>query len=176
MPRTSAGRHATAAVEPLASRMQNGTHERAPEWPFIVSGPVSWASSQASRNVMLANKSRDTQPELAVRRILHAHGLRYRVDARPEQTLRRRADIVFTRKRIAIFIDGCFWHKCPDHYVAPKTNADFWRSKITSNARRDEETSEILEHCGWTVLRYWCHEDPKLVAAMIESIVRETRV
>jgi DNA mismatch endonuclease, patch repair protein len=87
----------------------------------------SWASSAATRASMLANRSRDTGPELAVRRRIHAMGLRYRVNARRVPTLRRTADLVFTRKRVAVFVDGCFWHGCLGHHSQPRANADFWR-------------------------------------------------
>lgn len=116
---------------------------------------------------MRANRGRDTQPELAVRRILHAKGLRYRVDVRPDPTIRRRADIVFRRKRVAVFIDGCYWHGCPDHFVMPKSNTDYWSQKIGRNRERDAETTQALTECGWKVLRFWEHEDPTAVAGRI---------
>lgn len=115
---------------------------------------TSWASSERVRRSMVANRGRDTGPELAVRRILHAKGLRYRVDFAPLGG-RRRADIVFTRQRTVIFIDGCFWHGCPDHYTAPVRNAHFWADKVQSNTRRDAETTESLEKAGWVALRFW---------------------
>ena len=121
---------------------------------------------------MQANKSRDTSAELKVRTLLHKHGLRYRVDIRPEPELRRRADIVFTKARIAIFIDGCFWHGCPDHYVEPKTNASYWKQKISGNVTRDLETTAQLERRGWTVLRFWSHTPSIDAATKIESAVR----
>ncbi|WP_415296883.1 hypothetical protein [Cellulosimicrobium sp. SJTW-1] len=86
---------------------------------------------------MQAIRRRDTKPELAVRRVLHARGLRYRVDFAPLPGLRRRADIVFTRARVAVFIDGCFWHGCPEHgQQAFKRNIDYWPSKIAGNVAR----------------------------------------
>src|SRR4051812_383393 len=93
----------------------------------------SWASSPASRAVMRANRRRDTAPEMAVRRLVHAAGLRYLVDARPLVGLNRRADLVFTRVKVAVFIDGCYWHGCPEHGTAAKTNAAYWSSKISGN-------------------------------------------
>ncbi len=108
----------------------------------------SWASTPSSRASMQANRGRDTAPELAVRRRLHAMGLRYRVSARPVQNLRRTADIVFTRARIAVFIDGCFWHGCPEHYQAPVRNGDFWLAKRTRNRERDAETDAALTAAG----------------------------
>lgn len=132
---------------------------------------ASWASSAGTRKSMLGNKRRDTKPELAVRRLLHARGLRYRVDMRPEPDLPRRADILFTRKRVAVFIDGCYWHGCPEHYTAPKTNADFWRAKVDRNRQRDLDTTMVLQDRGWLVLRFWTHEEPSLAAEAIAVAV-----
>lgn len=120
---------------------------------------------------MQRNRGRDTSPELAVRRLLHAAGLRYRVDFAPLGG-RRRADIVFTRKRIAVFIDGCFWHGCPIHATRPKANADYWGPKLDRNIERDLETTASLESAGWTVLRFWEHEAPTDVAETISKAVR----
>jgi DNA mismatch endonuclease (patch repair protein) len=75
--------------------------------------------------------------------------------------------VVFTKKRVAVFIDGCFWHGCPEHYVPPKTRAEFWQAKITGNVERDIETTRRLTEAGWSVLRYWEHQDPESVAADI---------
>ena len=115
---------------------------------------------------MQANRARDTSPELAVRRLLHAAGLRYRVDYAPLGG-RRRADIVFTRQRIAVYIDGCFWHGCPDHGTLPKTNTDYWLPKLQRNVERDGETDTLLTEAGWTALRFWEHETASTVAGMI---------
>lgn len=120
---------------------------------------------------MRANKGKDTRPELAVRRSLHAMGLRYRVNARPIPSVRRTADVVFTKQHIVVFIDGCFWHKCPKHYTVPKANADYWRDKVEGNRKRDEETNRVLRDAGWTVLRFWEHEDPDGVAARVYKAV-----
>lgn len=122
---------------------------------------------------MRANRSRDTKPELAVRRILHARGLRYRVAYRPLADVRRTADLAFTRQKLAVFIDGCFWHSCPEHFWAPKTNTEYWQPKIAANARRDADTTERLTQAGWTVLRVWEHEDPVAVADKVQAAVRE---
>lgn len=118
---------------------------------------------------MRGNKRKDTAPELAVRRRLHAMGLRYRIDHPPVPGLRRRADIVFTRRRIAVFIDGCFWHSCPLHATTPKQNAEYWLPKLATNVERDRDTDARLTAAGWTVLRYWEHEAPELIAAEIRS-------
>ena len=127
----------------------------------------SWASSDAARLTMRANRRRDTKPELLVRRLLHAHGLRYRVDLAITDDKRRRVDVVFTRARIAVFIDGCFWHGCPEHFIPPKTNQGYWKPKIDGNTRRDLSTTADLTDRGWLVLRYWEHEDPSAVAKSI---------
>ncbi len=116
---------------------------------------------------MVANRRRDTQPELKVRRILHARGLRYQVDSRPSASVRSRADIVFTRRRIAVFIDGCFWHSCPLHATQPVTNSDYWAPKLARNAMRDQAVTQALKAEGWTVLRFWEHEDPVAVASFV---------
>ena len=123
---------------------------------------------------MLGNRSRDTQPELLVRRALHARGLRFRVDLRPEPTLRTRADIVFTRRRIAVYIDGCFWHGCPLHGTSPKANADYWTPKLARNVERDREATVALEALGWIVLRFWSHEPVDEVVARIAARVTAT--
>lgn len=138
-------------------------------------GERSWASSEHARRTMQANRRRDTEPELRVRRIIHRRGLRYRVDFRPVPGIRSRADIVFTRARIAVYIDGCFWHGCPLHSVSPKTNASYWGPKIEGNVTRDRVTSAGLREAGWRVLRFWEHEDPHDVAAQIEAEVRSTQ-
>ena len=135
---------------------------------------ASWASSDAVRRSMQGNRSRDTSPELAVRRLLHAAGLRYRVNIRPLKSLRRTADVVFTRRKIAVFIDGCFWHGCPDHYVIPKTNVHYWSPKIETNLARDADTSAQLREAGWTVLRFWEHQAAADVAALVIAAVGDS--
>ena len=112
---------------------------------------------------MLANRSRDTKPELLVRSLLHERGLRYRVNQRPLPELRRTADIVFRKARVAVFLDGCFWHGCPEHYRQPSTNTRYWSDKVEGNRRRDLETDACLAEAGWTVLRHWEHEDPDFI-------------
>ena len=115
---------------------------------------------------MRSNRGRDTKPEIEVRRLLHAAGLRYRVDFAPLGG-RRRADIVFTRKRVAVFVDGCFWHGCPQHATLPKLNADYWLPKLRRNVERDRETDAALKAAGWTVLRFWEHQAPETVASTV---------
>ncbi|WP_279382965.1 very short patch repair endonuclease [Streptomyces sp. FH025] len=137
--------------------------------------PESKASSLEVRASMRANRSKDTGPELALRRLLYQRGLRYRVDARPLAEVRRRADVVFPRDRLAVFVDGCFWHGCPEHYRASTKNADFWREKIDGNRVRDGETNRKLLDAGWTVVRVWEHDDPAEAAEKIVLLLRERR-
>jgi DNA mismatch endonuclease (patch repair protein) len=108
---------------------------------------------------MRAARSRDTAPELALRSALHAKGLRYTIAQRPVLQLNRKADIVFRSARVAVFVDGCFWHGCPFHGTASKANADFWRKKIQANRARDLDTNRRLRSAGWIVVRVWEHED-----------------
>lgn len=132
----------------------------------------SWASSPGRRRNMQANRSQNTKPELEVRRALHRLGLRYRVGIAPESSLRRRADIVFTRTRIAVFIDGCFWHGCPVHGRSSfNHNAEYWPAKIAANVARDADTNAQLVQAGWRVLRYWEHENADEVATAIQRAV-----
>lgn len=123
----------------------------------------------AVRRRMRATPQRNTSAELAVRRLLHSHGYRYRVNLSPIAGLRSRADIVFTKHKIAIYIDGCFWHACPLHASWPKKNPQFWKSKIQENIRRDHRVQQELINSGWTVLRFWEHESPQLVVTRIEN-------
>ncbi|MEU9268656.1 very short patch repair endonuclease [Streptomyces sp. NPDC048251] len=131
----------------------------------------SWASSAAVRASMRGNKSRDTVPEKALRSLLHRRGLRYKVSARPVPELRRTADVVFTRARVAVFVDGCFWHGCPEHLRPARTNSDFWFDKIEANRLRDAETDRILAEQGWDVVRIWEHEDMESAAERVAVLI-----
>lgn len=139
------------------------------------SGTESWASSPSVRAVMRGNRARDTVPELKVRRLLHAMGCRYLVDAAPIKGSRRRADLVFRGPRVAVFIDGCFWHSCPNHGMTPRTNTRFWSDKLRRNRERDAETNRLLAEAGWLPLRFWEHQDPAEVAAAVANVVRRRR-
>lgn len=121
---------------------------------------------------MQANRSRDTTPELTLRRLIHADGLRYRVSARPLKDVRRTADLVFRPAKVAVFVDGCFWHCCPQHGTQPATNSDYWQPKLARNVERDRETDRLLAAAGWLSIRVWEHED--LVKAA-RRVVRTTR-
>jgi len=104
---------------------------------------------------------------MLVRQLLHARGVRYRVDARPEPDLRCKADIIWRALRLIVFIDGCFWHGCPDHATMPRANSEWWARKLSENVRRDRRTDSELAARGWTVLRFWEHEEPAEVADAI---------
>jgi DNA mismatch endonuclease (patch repair protein) len=112
-------------------------------------------------------RQKGTRCEVELRRALHARGLRYRLQVPLLTKPRRVADIVFTRRKLAIFVDGCFWHGCPEHGTRPKSNADFWRDKIETNKRRDLDTNRRLTEAGWRVLRIWEHEDAEEAADRI---------
>ncbi|WP_435240539.1 very short patch repair endonuclease [Streptomyces cucumeris] len=135
----------------------------------------SWASSEARRRNMQAIRSRDTKPEKLIRRLVHAQGLRYRVSARPLPDLRRTADMVFRPAKVAVFIDGCYWHGCPEHYVAPRTNPGYWSGKVAGNIDRDRDTDRRLAEAGWTVLRFWEHESADSCALAIAATVTKLR-
>ncbi len=115
---------------------------------------------------------RDTQPELALRRALHARGFRYRVDWALPGMPRRRADIAFPRRRVAVFVDGCFWHSCPVHKTVPATNSRWWVEKLAKNVNRDRGTDEHLRSMGWTVLRFWEHEPLNDVLTRVEAALQ----
>lgn len=132
-------------------------------------------TSDAARQRMVRQARRDTAPELAIRSQLHAGGLRYRVGVKPLPSLRRTADIVFTRARVAVFVDGCFWHQCPNHSRAAKSNANWWSAKLARNVARDRETDRVLEEAGWSVIRVWEHEAPATAASLIADLVQARR-
>ena len=126
------------------------------------------ASSESVRRRMQATRSIDTPPEVALRSELHRLGLRFRLHRELIPGFRRKVDIVFFRARVAVFVDGCFWHGCPLHGTLPKsTHRDFWAEKIDRNRRRDRDTNRRLETLGWLVIRVWEHEKPKAAAEYI---------
>jgi DNA mismatch endonuclease (patch repair protein) len=122
---------------------------------------------------MRATGRRDTAPERALRSALFKAGVRYRVDCSPLPGTRRRADLVVSRARIAVYVDGCFWHGCPEHGTWPKANADWWRRKIEANKRRDAETDAALRAAGWEPIRVWEHEDPADAARYVAGRIKE---
>lgn len=134
--------------------------------PTFASPPVS----AAARSTMLANRGRDTVPERAIRSRVHRAGLRYRVDAPLPFDRRRRADLVFTRVGLYVFVDGCFWHGCPEHFIIPKTRTEFWVAKIESNRRRDRDTDARLRQLGLTSLRIWEHTPPDAACELVLAV------
>lgn len=125
----------------------------------------------ATRRRMQKTPRRDTTLELALRQALHRRGLRYRLHRRPVPELRREADIVFRRSRIAVFVDSCFWHRCPKHYSEPKANAAWWDAKTRRTAARDRDTDARLRQAGWRSVRVWEHDDFEQAADKIEQLV-----
>ena len=132
------------------------------------------ASSEVIRVRMATTKRRDTKPELLLRSALHRKGLRFFVD-RTINGGRRRVDIVFQTERVAIYVDGCFWHSCPKHGSVPKRNTRWWLDKLAANRKRDQNTDATLRADGWTVLRFWEHDDPDEAAEQIYRVVTEIR-
>ena len=121
---------------------------------------------------MQANRRRDTAPELALRRELHRRGRRYFVDRAPLRGLRRRADLVFPRYRVAVYVDGCFWHSCPEHGTIPKSNTAWWKAKLDANRARDHDTDQRLRDAGWTPIRIWEHRGVAEAASEVEQALR----
>jgi len=140
-------------------------------WQPVLLPPAPPASSDAVRRVLQRNGRRDTAPELALRRELHALGLRFLVDATPARTSRRRrADVVLRGSRIAVHVHGCFWHRCPEHFHAPKANADWWQQKFDSIVARDADTDLQLRAAGWLPVVVWQHEDMPSAALGIQEL------
>lgn len=131
------------------------------------------AAHGSARNVMRANRRRDTKPEVRLRSVLHRRGLRFRKDAPVSTDLRTvRVDIVFPRQRVAVFVDGCFWHCCPVHGTRPRTNGSYWQAKLDRNVSRDDSVNDALQRAGWNVIRIWEHENADEAAAVIEEVLR----
>ena len=137
--------------------------------------PGPTPASDVVRLRMQQQRRRDTRPEMALRRALHAAGLRYRVERPVLPGMRRRADIVFGPAKVAVFVDGCFWHLCPEHATSPKANADWWRQKLERNWERDRDTDRLLLEQGWLPVRVWEHEDMVEAAVRIAALVRDRR-
>lgn len=134
------------------------------------------ATSPAARKVMQGNRSQDTRPEVALRSALHRRGLRFRKHRRALAALACRPDVVFPRERVAVFLDGCFWHGCASHGVLPRANRAYWEAKVRVNRERDRRNDSALAAHGWLVVRVWEHEDPEAGANAVEEVVRRRRV
>lgn len=118
-------------------------------------------------------RTRDTGPERTLRSLLHRQGLRFRVNSHVTGPPRTYVDVLFRSAQVAVFVDGCFWHGCPEHASWPKANARWWREKIAKTRQRDAETTRRLTEEGWLVIRVWEHEDPAEAAHTIAAVVRE---
>jgi len=129
-------------------------------------------TDEGTRLRMSRQRSRDTDPERVLRSLLHRMGLRFRVHRRPVAGVRREADLVFATARVAVFVDGCFWHRCPEHATFPKNNGPWWEAKLAANAARDADTDRRLAEAGWHVVRVWEHEEAAGAAARVAKVVR----
>lgn len=137
--------------------------------------PYPEPTSSAATRVGKGNRRSGTKPEVALRSNLHRRGLRFRKDFPVRVGTGRpvRPDIVFTRARVAVFVDGCFWHGCPEHQVIPKSNHDYWVPKLRRNADRDREVDQALTVAGWQVIRIWEHEPDDVAADRVEEAVKQ---
>jgi DNA mismatch endonuclease (patch repair protein) len=125
---------------------------------------------------MAETRQRDTPAELALRSRLHRLGLRYRLNVRLKGLASRaRPDVVFPSEKVVVYVDGCFWHSCPEHATVPKSNAEWWIDKLKANRRRDSRHTAELKACGWEVLRFWEHEDPAVAALIVQQTVLSRR-
>lgn len=131
-------------------------------------------SSPAALHRMKAVRRSRTKPEKLLCKALDELGLTYETDAQPLPESARKADILFRQGRVAVFVDGCFWHGCPLHGTQAKANAGFWREKIERNRERDTDTNRRLIEAGWIVVRIWEHDDPASAASKIQQILRNT--
>jgi DNA mismatch endonuclease (patch repair protein) len=165
----AAGAAAAAAADAAAAAADEsrGQASARPAYPH---------PSSAGRSAnMKANRRADTKPELALRRALHGRGYRYRKDYRLDLAagVRVRPDIVFTARKVAVFVDGCFWHCCPEHGSQPASNTWYWEPKLRRNVDRDRAADAALGQAGWTVVRFWEHESiESAVAAVVEVLAR----
>ncbi len=146
----------------ISDRLQ-ATPQPVPPHPGASTAAISLRMSRARR--------RDTAPEIALRKLLHARGLRYRVAYPVPGQRRRTIDIAFTRQKLAVFVDGCFWHGCPEHGTSPRANSEWWRRKLEANHARDLDTDAMLRDRGWTVLRIWEHEEADRAAAKVRTVL-----
>lgn len=129
------------------------------------------AISKAVSGAMRSMPEHSTGPEMAVRRLLFANGLRYRVQYPVPGARRRSIDIAFPGKKVAVFIDGCFWHRCSEHRNIPAHNRDWWQNKIDQNRSRDRDTDEKLCAAGWHVLRYWEHDTAEQIVLKVAEVI-----
>lgn len=162
------GPDVSESAEPTTEASVNGTARRS-------RNGVPSASSDVIHTRMINTKRRDTKPEVELRSALHRMGFRFRVDVAINGS-RRKSDIVFAADRVVAYVDGCFWHGCPEHGTIPKQNREWWIEKLKANRARDADTNKKLAEDGWTVLRFWEHEDPHASAAIVRAAILAARV
>jgi DNA mismatch endonuclease, patch repair protein len=135
-------------------------------------GRMADTMTPAQRSRCMARvRSKHSGPEIRLRKALWAKGLRYRL----HQPLPGRPDMLFVRARVAVFVDGCFWHGCPEHHTEPKTNSEFWRQKLQANRARDNRVNDELQTAGWTVVRLWQHTVDSNIQNAVDTIILEVR-
>ena len=154
---------AKRTIKGKVSRARQSIRSRAPS-----------ASSPLVRRVMQRNTGHETEPERLLRTFLKKAGLRFRTDTRPEPHLKIKADIVFPRQRVCVFLDGCFWHGCPIHFKVPNSHSPWWKEKIQDNARRDARQTQALRRLKWKVIRYWEHQIQPEALQRINARIGET--
>ncbi len=137
---------------------------------FTVPAHPGPSSTAVSRRMATARR-RDTAPELLLRRELHRRGRRFRVVVKVPGNNRRTIDIAFTRARVAVFVDGCFWHGCPQHGTRPTANSEWWTKKLAANVARDRDTERLLASAGWRVIRVWEHLTAAEAADLVERVL-----
>jgi len=127
------------------------------------------ATSPSASAMGRGNRKTDSGPEVAIRSALHRRGFRFRKNHLIPLPDRRgiRPDVVFTKARVAVFVDGCFWHSCPIHGTMPKSNPEYWKPKLARNVERDAQDTQALTNAGWTVVRVWEHTEPEVAAEKI---------
>lgn len=156
--------------------VERSSGQASPKGVTILSAPEE--PPRTTRQIsarMSRQRQRDTGPEVALRKILHARGWRFRVDAPLPGLPRRRADILFSRRRVAVFVDGCFWHVCPEHGTRPANNGPWWHAKLKRNVERDRETDTHLLNAEWQVVRCWEHTSADEAADVVESTLLDVR-
>ncbi|MFI8694704.1 very short patch repair endonuclease [Dietzia maris] len=162
----------------MSDRSRDSTQTQSPATSTPKPTPAGYRPPPSSANVsrnMSRQKRRDTKCETEVRKFLHASGARYRVNFRPLPEYRFSADLGWKSLKLAIFIDGCFWHGCPKHATIPKSNTEWWRDKIEANRRRDQRVVQQLENAGWVAARFWEHEPSANVARTIVALAAARR-
>lgn len=157
-----------------ANGSQGGSHEeRTLSLGASIRVPYPDPTSAGISAAMKGNRSLDTQPEIRLRSALHRRGWRFRKNVRIDAGSRRpRADIVFGRQRVAVFVDGCFWHGCPQHGRRPSSNSEYWNAKLQRNMERDRDTDVALAGAGWRVIRVWEHESIEDATAKVEAALQ----